>query len=463
MYIMSNLKKSEREYLRYLISKREAEEKQWLNSLLEDMVKSQWLDRTIERRIDEFNNLKNEDGSWFESVFNEEESRIDAEIENAVNLYQAQEEEFEELIKDNPYESQEEEFEELIKDNPYESQEFDEDKEIELYEKQSELEAELERIRYDKGNMYEKEPFDDLDGIDYPDIPTYGLNEEYDYQREPDYFEPPEFDYEPVFDMGDFESSEDELRDGFEEYLIQQALEESIENQYTDMFDEVESKDSYLEHLIENHEEEGYIDSIIEKRLSEEQFLDNIIKEAIAENNYFQEAIDRHLCESESLDYNEDYFDYENDFDDFIYYNYYEESEEEKEPFDDLDGIDYPDIPTYGLNEEYEYQREPDYLEPPEFNHESPLEKNDFESHEKNLIEDYDELYHEENSIEYPDENEAKSDLDYAIEEKLNNDYWLEKTLVNLIKEDDMLNEIIKERIAKDKEFNEKINRYLND
>ena len=447
MYIMSNLKKSEREYIRYLISKREAEENQWLNSLLEDMVKSQWLDKTIERRMEEFNNLKNEDGSWIESVLNEEESRIDAEIENAEKLYHAQEEELEELIND----------------NPYESQEFDEDKEIELYEKQSELEAELERIRYDKGNMYEKEPFDDLDGIDYPDIPTYGLNEDFEYQTEPDFFESPEFDYEPIFDMDDFESSEDELRDGFEEYLIQQALEESIENQYVDIFDEVEAKDSYLEHLVENHEEEAYTDSIIEKRLSEEEFLDNIIKEAIAENNYFQEAIDRYLCENESLDYNEDYFDYEDEFDDFIFYNSYEESEEEKEPFDDLDGIDYPDIPTYGLNEDYEYQREPDYLEPPEFDHEPLLDQSDFESIENDLIEDYDEIYHDENSIYNPDENEAKSDLDYAIEEKLNDDYWLEKTLVNLIKEDDRLNEIIKERIAKDKEFNEKINRYLND
>lgn len=457
---MKKLKHTENKYLRYLISKREKEEKEWFNSILEDMIKSEWLEKTIERRIEEFNDLKRDEG-WPESLIKDEENEVNSLIEDAEKNYLEEEIQIESLIgvAEKEYIAEEEHLKELLENNHDAIRIMELENEEELYEKRAEIDEMLERMHYIEMAFQEKEPFDDLEGIDYPEIPPY---DSYEQPQDPIYVEPPfEIDYEPIFEMGDYKDYKEDLRESFEEYLLEQALkEESIESQYGDIIRELESKDAYFEYLIENYDEEHYTESIIEKRLLEEEFLENIIKEAIAESNYFQEEIDRHLCERESIDYDEKYFNYELEFDEFIYNSPHNQVEEYNEPFDDLGGIDYPEIQSQICTENLEgYVIKDEFVE--EFYPEDePFEDYPLSDLEGNRFEDD---YMDEDYVDSA-QNESdydKASLESAIEEKFRDDYWLEKTLVELIKEDESLNAIIKERIAKDKEFNEKIDYYL--
>lgn len=264
------------------------------------------------------------------------------------------------------------------------------------------------------------DPFDTLDGCDYPEGPTENI-EGINY---------PEFYVDDHYDIDEPDIPE------LDSYEFEEP--EFVEPDYAKLYEEL-----IADAEIEKYEDDLNIEYLIENHIKDEKaFLDSILIDVIQEQSYFEKAIDELIFEHIEEEYSPQNFDYEPDYwydDSFDDYSgeVWPEDESVIDPFDSFDEIDYPEGEPkfdYSLPEEYYYQEELEedfqrYVESQERKREKKFETSNITEPEEEI----NETLRNKNLIE---ENEK-----------------FERILKDYLINDDNLDKIIKEKL-KEKKFN---------
>lgn len=347
------------EYLEQLIEAHEKEEKEYLERIIDDILESDELDRLIADRLE-----------YIDAHFDFEPSPVYEQLEE---IYLQQ------------YDSME---------SAYDANGFQE-------------------------YIPNDDPFDSLDGYDYPE----GPDENIDGIRYPgQYIEYPEVD-EPDYD------------DYYDDELDEPDFEEP---DYAELYEEI-----IREAEIEAYEENNDLKSLIEEHITnEKEFMDSILIDVIQEQSYFEKAIDELIFENIEEDYSPEYFDYEPDYwydDPFENWtdDFWPEDESIKDPFDSFGEIDYPDFePKNDYYEDFDFDEENEIWLAREILKREKAEAK-FEPPE------------EENIIEFVDEDDLRNQE--LIKNYVDN---IKESADNYLSNDNTLDKIIKEKL-KEKKFNQ--------
>ncbi len=260
-------------------------------------------------------------------------------------------------------------------------------------------------------------------------------------------------------EIEDMEAQEKELysqienlsKKEYEDYLIEQAVDDIQEYEF---FKEFDYDDEYYEKLIRQHLEE-----------EENDFFDNVMKEAIAEADYFQEYVDQYLIDNipedhdfpDEYDFEEfegNYYDFESDPNLCIYSpegsSQYQRVSLEKDEYDDLGDTSYMDQGIYkGANT--------DFLEEPfEYTY---YEEVFIDDDYPDFDDDFDEPFDDRDDLSL---QEPFDEIDYLISQKLFEEKQIDEIFVKNIKKcEEYWDKIIKEKLASDEKYMAKLKSLL--
>ena len=314
---------------------------------------------------------------------------------------------------------------------------------------------ELERLYYaESDSKFQKQISDVDDYIDYPEGPDEnieGIKRDEFFKEFYDDFDDYRIELYIERELAKQEELENQqMREDYEDYLkAQKPLEDDYEN-YLKMneFNPGEAyEDLIQEAVIEDYEEdEKYLDELITQHIQEEKyFVDDIVADSIydtiIDEAYFERAIDEFIFDHIDIDYEPDFFDYDERDVYWYKHNYNQPDESVVDEFDSFGEIDYPDGE-------------------PQFNYEIPHER----SYEDEMLNDFvryqrrkerlfgysdDELPVPEDELilEPPQEDEKRTQL--LIEREK-----IESKFKDYFKKDDTLSKIVKEKL-REKKFKE--------
>jgi hypothetical protein len=300
----------------------------------------------------------------------------------------------------------------------------------------------LEEIYYAEYDVKFQEQISDVDDyIDYPEGPDENLG---GIRRDESFYENFELDYDELQIELEIEKLEaQEL----------QRMEEDYENHLKmNEFNPAEAYEDLIQQAIieEYDKDQEYMDSLIDIHIREEKdFIDDIvadaIHDAIIDEAYFERAIDEFIFDQIEIDYEPDFFDYD-DRDEYWYDPHFDQPDESViDPFDSFGEIDYPEGEP-----KYSYPVETDYHDKLQMDFEKYQRRKErlFGYTDEELPEPEDDLI-----LEPPEDDE--SDFD-DVDEKRNqllieNRQKIESKFKDHFIKDDTLDKIIKEKLREKK------------